>query len=101
MYEGCVAELRMLKNILEDGEIDEDGYICEIMECDEEKEKIHLLLREGTLQNLFLDGVYECIIRDNEETVVCEGMIKERYVDKKGRNIIFLLENGFYKNSLK
>lgn len=100
MYEGCVAEIKMLRNILEDGEFDDRSYICEITGFDEEKEKIYLLLREGELKNLSLDGVYECAIHDKEETSYCEGMIGERFVDTKGKNLTFFLENGFYKNSL-
>ena len=100
MYEGCVAEIRMLRNILEDGEYDDRSYICEITEFNEEEEKIHLLLREGGLKDLSLDGIYECVIKDKDVNLYCEGMIGERFIDTKGKNLTFFLENGFYKNSL-
>ncbi len=99
MYEGCLIELQMFKMILEGEPVDEQSYYCELMIYDEENECMHLLLKDGEVDAISLDGVYECRLEE-ENLVICHGMVKERFIDKRGNVLIFQIENGFYKNNL-
>ena len=100
MYEGCPVELQMIKMIREGVEGDKQTYFCEILEHDQEKEYLYLLLMEASLDLISLDGVYECRILDDDNNVSCHGMVKERFRDKQGNLLVFQIENGFYKNNL-
>lgn len=100
MFEGCTAQLKMIKMILEGGFFNEGTYPCEIIRYEEDHECIHLLLLEGELPEISRDAVYQCRIEGEEEEVTCQGMIIERFIDKRGNIMVFQIENGFYKNNL-
>ena len=97
MYEKCPASLSMTRVILQNGYFDENIYNCEVITYNPEEESIYLLTGKNELPLFSLDGVYECIL-ETEETIKCEGVIKERYYNKLGRIVIFYVRNGFYKN---
>ena len=42
---------------------------------------------------------YSCTLMAEEE-LVCQGRVKERFLDKNGSQLVFGIENGFYKNNL-
>ncbi len=100
MFEGCLVEIRMIRMILEEGYMGGTTCQCEIVRYDEEKERIYLLLLSADLPAISLDGTYECKITDGGETIMCTGRIIERFLDKNGKEMVFQIENGFYKNNL-
>ena len=50
------------------------------------------------MEDISLDAVYECSIQNENEIFTCQGFIKERYISKLGKVIVFQIQNGFYKN---
>ena len=86
MYEECPAKLKMERVILKDGFFDP------------EKETIWLLTGKTELPVFSLDALYTCSLEQEEESVSCQGQIRERYWNKLGRVIVFHIQNGFYKN---
>lgn len=98
MYEKCPASLRMTRVILQNGYFDENTYKCQVITYNPEKESIYLLTGENELPLFSLDGLYECVMKTDEEEIKCVGVIKERYCNKLGRVIVFYVQNGFYKN---
>lgn len=100
MFEGCPVEIRMTRMILEEGFLDDTVCQCEVVRYDEELERIYLLLHSADLPAISLDGTYECKITDNGEIMTCTGRIIERFMDKHGKEMVFQIENGFYKNNL-
>jgi len=63
-----------------------------------EEECIYLLTGKTELALFSLDAIYECKIQNGDEILSCRGYIKERYVSKMGKVIVFQIRNGFYKN---
>jgi len=57
-----------------------------------------LLTGKTELSVFSLDALYECKIQSEDEILVCQGYVKERYVSKLGKVIVFRIQNGFYKN---
>lgn len=100
MYEGCPADIQMIRTILEEGFQDNTVYHCEVIRYEQERERIYLVLEGDDLPSLSLDAVYECSIAADEEIVVCRGMVVQRYIDRRGSVVEFQIENGFYKNNL-
>lgn len=100
MYEGCPADVQMIRTILLDGYQDNTVYHCQIIRYEEERECIYLILEDAELPSMSLDAVYECKIAEPEGITVCQGMIMQRYIDRRGNIIEFKIENGFYKNNL-
>ena len=98
MYEECPAKLKMERVILTDGFFDEPIHICKVINCDPEKETIWLLTGKTELPVFSLDALYTCSLEQEEESVSCQGQIRERYWNKLGRVIVFHIQNGFYKN---
>ena len=100
MYEGCAAQLRMERGILHDTFLDETVYECKVIAYDEEKETLYLAAEDANLTSFSLDGIYECGIDDEKESVICKGIVKERYWNKAGKVMRFKIQNGFYKKVL-
>lgn len=98
MYKDCPAHLSMVRVILGDGYFDETVYACSIIRYIPEKESIYLLAEKADLPDFSLDALYECSIQKNEDVLKCQGFIKERYISKLGKVIVFQIQNGFYKN---
>ena len=98
MYRECSANLAMKRVILGEGYYDEGKYECTVIRDIPEKESIYLLTGETDLPVFSLDALYECSIYTGEESISCQGYIRERYMSKIGRVVLFQIENGFYKN---
>ena len=98
MYRECPANLSMKRVILGDGYFDDTVYTCKIVRYIPEKECIYLLTGKTELPAFSLDALYECKIQNDEEILECEGFIKERYMSKMGKVLVFQIQNGFYKN---
>jgi len=98
MYRDCPAKLSMIKVILGESFMDEGVYNCKIIRYIPEKESIYLLTGKTELAVFSLDALYECSIQTEEEMLSCQGFIKERYVSKIGKVVVFQIKNGFYKN---
>ena len=71
-----------------------------VIKYNEEEECIYLLTGKTELSEFSLDSIYECTMTDEEEEVKCRGKIVERYWDKRGKVLVFHVENGFYKNTV-
>lgn len=100
MYEECPADLRMSRVILQEGQIDETEHHCKVIRYNSETECIHLIVGKADITAFSLDGIYECVILNEEEPVWCTGVIRERYWSKNGKVIVFQVQNGFYKKNL-
>ena len=100
MYEGCPVEFCMQQMILEDGVFDTRVHYCKVIEYDEKKEQICLLLRGEEIDVISLDAIYGCKIMDGESFANCSGFVLERYLCARGNMFVFQIENGFYKNTL-
>lgn len=100
MYEKCTAHLKMLRMILEGGSFIEGERECRVITYNQEEECIYLLVEEGELTSLSLDGIYECEIKTQKETVRCKGRLIERYMNKMGKIAVMRVKNGFYKNNV-
>jgi len=98
MYKECPAKLSMDRVILGDAYYDGTVYDCTIIRYIPEKESIYLLTRNTKLPVFSLDASYVCSICLENETISCQGFIKERYISKSGNVVVFQIQNGFYKN---
>ena len=98
MYRECPANLSMIRVILGNSCFDESVYTCKIVRYIPEKECIYLLTGKNELSAFSLDALYECKIQHEEGILACQGFIKERYISKLGKVIVFQIQNGFYKN---
>jgi len=98
MYRDCPAKLSVMKVILGDTFVEDGVYNCKVIRYIPEKESIYLLTGKTELAVFSLDALYECSIQTEEEMLSCQGFIKERYVSKIGKVVVFQIKNGFYKN---
>ncbi len=96
MYENCPARLRMTHVILDGGFYDETAHPCKIIRYQEEGGCIYLLTGKAELPFFSLDALYECTIHAPEGTVSCEGVLTERYWDRRGKIVVFRIVKGFY-----
>lgn len=101
VFEGCPVELWMEQILLEDEEIEERTHYCKVMEYDEMKEQLTMMLRGEEVSVISLDVIYGCKIMDGERYAKCQGRVLERYLSKQGNMIVFQVEDGFYKNTVK
>ena len=99
MFERCSAVLKMTGVFLEDEPLDKTEYTCTVSRYDEEGEQIYLLMNGGDITRRSLDAEYNCTLMSEEE-LTCQGRVKERFLDKNGSQLVFSIENGFYKNNL-
>lgn len=95
MFEGKRAGLELKKLIFEDAKKESIYYNCRILAYDKEKECIYLVLEEGNIREILLDAIYECTIFE-KEPLICEGVVKERYLSENGKTLKFQIKNGFY-----
>ena len=95
MFEKCSAVLKMTSVFLEDEPLDRTEYTW----YDEEGERIYLVMNGEDITRISLDAEYSCTLMAEEE-LVCQGRVKERFLDKNGSQLVFGIENGFYKNNL-
>ena len=98
MYRECPAKLSMVRVILGDSYYDDTKYDCTIIRYIPEKESIYLLAGNTDLPAFSLDALYECSICQQDGTLSCQGFVKERYISKSGKVVVFQIQNGFYKN---
>lgn len=98
---GNMAKIQMEKVLRMQDKINENEYDCQVLEYNEKEERLTFLLRSGSLEQLNLDAVYQCRIQQNEECYVCQGTIRERFLDERGKVFVVSIENGFYKINLK
>lgn len=97
MYEGNLVTLE-LKSTLNGRALPAQRiHECKVIEFDEEKDRMILLLRSGELQELRLSSKYDCMIHMGREGLLCTGEVTRRYRGEKGNIVEFCIENGFYK----
>ena len=96
MYEGCKAELKMVRTLSIDAVFDEEIRNCKIYKYDAEGDYMQLLLENGNLADISLDAKYDCWIMMKKESISCSGVVRERFHCDKGSMLIFEIENGFY-----
>lgn len=100
MYKGHIAELQMVRNILDEGYLDENVYECEVLADDIQEGSIILQVKSEQLPIFSLDGLYECKVIEDGTMLICNGMIIERFESKAGKVLAFQMKNGFYKKVL-
>ncbi len=98
MYEDCPARLVMKRSILTDGRMDEASRMCKVISYDPDEGDLYLLIGKTGLSRFSLDGLYECSLTENGESLTCTGLLKERYATRGGKMVVFHIQNGFYKN---
>lgn len=101
MYEQSKAELNMVSTFLEGASVNPSIYDLHVLSYEKAKECIYLVLEDGGLDEISLDAVYECRIMTKDKILACEGVVKERFEDKKGKRVTFSIENGFYEKNIK
>ena len=101
MRKGDYAELKMKKVLWTGGLLDDKLYICEVMHMKEEEESLYLLLKDGFLEEISLDAIYECKVRSADSEATFTGRMKERFIGQNGKSLKIQIENGFYKISIK
>lgn len=99
MFENCRAVLKITGVFLEDEPLDRTEYSCTVSRYDEEQERIYLLMEGEDITRISLDAEYSCTLMGEEE-LTCQGRVRERFLDKNGSQLVFDIENGFYKNNL-
>ncbi|MFI3207852.1 MAG: hypothetical protein R3Y40_01825 [Eubacteriales bacterium] len=97
MIEGSVIELKMLKPILKGMKMDENVYTCRVETYEAQEEKLYIETDAETINKFQLDAKYRCTILSEDETITCDGSIKERIQDEEGNILLFWIERGFYK----
>ena len=100
MYEKCQAVLKMHRMILQNSFWDKTVFQCSVIAYRPEEECLYLLSEEAELTAYSLDGIYECMITDQDNQIVCSGMVKERYWNKLGKVLKIQIQRGFYKKVL-
>ena len=101
MKRGDLAELKMKKVLCAEEELRESSYQCRVLEMDNVREFLYILLDGGELEDLSLDGIYHCKVKNAEGEESCTVRIKERYLGPEGKTVKMKIENGFYKINLK
>ena len=101
MRKGDQAVLKVKKMLRSGANWGSESWNCEVLSFDEKEECLYFLLKEGGLEELSLEGIYECCVWSSEVETKCTGRIRERYNGKRGKTIKFLIENGFYKINVK
>ena len=101
MKYGDRAELYMKKSILIEGIKDTKKVDCCVLKYDPKEESIYLLLDSELLENVSLDGLYECKLYTKNEMITCIGTVKERFQNEHGKILKFQIKNGFYKINVK
>ena len=96
MYEGCKAELKMVRTLTIDAVFDEEIRNCKVFKYDAEEDFMQLLLEDGNLSEISLDAKYDCCVTLKKESISCSGVVRERFHCEKGSMLIFEIENGFY-----
>ncbi len=91
------AKIRMKKMLLAGGCFKDEVYNCEVLKYDTQEERIYLVLKDSDIEEISLDGIYQCIIYQGEHGLECEGRILERFRNHKGNILHFQVEKGFYK----
>ena len=101
MYTGKSASLKMSKPLIENLELDNNIFQCEIMQYDESGEKLLLRLKNNQIERLSLSAIYDCQISLIDKELLCKGIIKERYSDASGSIVSFAIETGIYEINVK
>ena len=101
MRKGDVAYIRMHKPLVVGNVLDEKVLMGNITEYDEEREYMYVQVQTKALEDMSLDAIYECGVKEDGEVVSFTGRIRERYLGEDGKIIRIQIENGFYKNKCK
>lgn len=101
MRKGNHAKIYLKKMLCAGALLNEREHIATVLQYNEKKECIFLLLETGKLAELSLDAIYECEIQTEEGGISCTGRIVERYCGAVGKIFKFEIENGFYKINIK
>ncbi len=97
MIEGSSGKLRMIKILKKGMVFDKAEYICRVELYDSQEEKMLITTDKHNLGKVSLDARYECEIDTEDQVLLCEGVIKERYEDQQGSMLEFHVQNGFYE----
>ena len=95
MYEGLPVEIKMERIVTPNGIFDEGTHYGTVIKYDS-SDYIKVKLKEENLLAISLDAKYRCYIVTSSETLMCYGVIEERYRSREGNVIVFRIENGFF-----
>ncbi|MCQ2507960.1 MAG: hypothetical protein MJ097_04125 [Dorea sp.] len=98
MFEGLQVELKAVKTILADGEVDKQTHVCTIQKYDEAREYFLLRVDAEETNHYNLDNLYQCRMKTESGDLYCYGMVKERFWQNDGGALKFSIQNGFYKS---
>ena len=101
MKRGYRADVKMQKSLCHDLELDGTVYQGELLQYNENKECIYILINSNDLTKISLDAIYVCEIYADTECLQCTGRVKERYCHELGNVLKMEIENGFYKINIK
>ena len=96
MSEGNIVNLQMEKIIAADEIFDDKTHHCQVFKYEIEDDDIYLQLKEEDLKAISLNAKYRCYILSKTETLLCMGVVKERYQCEHGNMLKFHIQNGFY-----
>lgn len=97
MIEDSVVKLNMKKALLKGMLLDKATYTCMVTLYDIQEERLLMKIEEYELMKISLDAIYECEIYQKEGSLLCEGIVKERYQNEDGNMISFMIQKGFYE----
>ncbi len=97
MLEGSKTVLKMSQVLLKGMKLDSDEYICEVISDSFQENYMRLKVDDESVAKISLDAKYICVIKAEDGTISCEGIIRERYQGEEGNVIVFHITNGFYK----
>ena len=97
MYEDGAAVLQMKRVFLKAEKYNRKKYMTRIRSFDKEAEEMTLYTSRGDVNEISLDAVYECICEVKDGRFGCEGAILKRFRDQEKDQIVFRIQNGFYK----
>lgn len=98
MFENLQVELKAVKTILKDGEVDPVTHMSVIDTYDEARESFLLVMDSEDTNSYYLDNEYQCTIKTDSGDLYCYGMIKERFWQNDRGVVKFNIQNGFYRS---
>ena len=97
MYEDGAAVLQMKHAFLKTEKYNRKKYMTRIKTYDPVSEEMTLYTSRGDVDEFSLDAVYECIFEVKEGRFGCEGVIRKRFRSQEKDQVVFRIQNGFYK----
>ena len=82
MQKGAKILLKMMKNLCMGKDVDNECHVGKVLFFDAQKERIFFKIETSDLEDISLDGLYQCEIHTELESYSCTGTIEERSISK-------------------